>query len=115
MARILIIDDEEPIRKVFRELMKESGHEVQEAENGYEGVWLCRKEQIDLVFVDMLMPKNGLEVIRELQSDLPHIKIVAITGYDPDLLSKAKGLGASHSLAKPFTTQDLLGVVNDLV
>ena len=95
--------------------MERSGHEVSEAFDGEEGVYLYRQAPADLVITDILMHKNGLEVIRGLRDDFPDVKIIAITGYDPDLLCEAKQLGASHTFRKPFGLQPFGEAVEELL
>ena len=75
VARILVIDDDEPVRVSLRRALGMAGYEVVEATNGDEGVRLHREEPFDLVITDILMPeKDGLEVIRELRRDFHAVK-----------------------------------------
>ena len=116
MARILIIEDEKPVRKLLRELLEDFGHEVITAIDGEVGVRLYRQEPADLVISDIFMPhKDGLEVIRELRRDFPEIKIIVITGYNPARLSVAEDLGASRTFTKPLHMQKLMVAVEELL
>ena len=116
MARILIIDDEELARYALRDALQSAGHDVAEAEDGIAGIKLYRAETFDLVITDIIMPeKEGLGTISEILEDNPTQKIIAISGggrvgYGGHLES-ASMLGASSTLAKPFSDKELLDCV----
>ena len=81
MARILIIDDDEQVRRYLRKILEAQGHEVVAASDGKLGIELCREEPTDLIITDIFMPeKEGLETIGELRRDYPDVKIIAISG-----------------------------------
>ncbi len=81
MARILLIDDEDPIRTLMRRILEPSGHAVFEARNGAEGLALFRDAPTDVVITDMVMPAvEGFEVLRVLREIHPPVKIIAISG-----------------------------------
>lgn len=114
MARILVIEDEEDIRKIYRGMLESTGHEVFEAPDGKEGMRLFRQMHPDLIITDILMPhKDGVETIRELRRDFPNVRIIAITGARGSFnrLPAARYLGAQHVLSKPFTMQELQSAV----
>ena len=120
VPRILIIDDDEGLRRVLGQILVRAGYVVTEAVNGCEGLRSFRKEPVDLVVCDLIMPdKEGLETISVLRKEFPAVKIIAIsggarvTGYD--FLPAASGLGANVALAKPFTREQILETVEQLV
>jgi CheY-like chemotaxis protein len=118
--RILVIDDEDLIREVVKEMLETEGYVVSTAANGREGLELYRKELPDLIITDIFMPEmEGLETIRELQRDAAEVKIVAISGGGEkgmlSFLSYAKRFGALRTLEKPFSREELLTTVRDLV
>jgi YesN/AraC family two-component response regulator len=120
MKSILIIDDEEQIRTMLRNLLERLGYEVVEAPDGKKGIRLFRKSPTDLIITDIVMPeKEGIELIMELKQEFPDVKIIAISGgghNDPEnYLSLAKELGAQRIVAKPFEKEDLLKAVRELV
>ena len=81
MARILIIDDEPTILLMLKKMLERSGYVVDMAINGKEGMELFAKFPADLIITDIVMPeKEGLETIREIKKDHPHVKIIAISG-----------------------------------
>ena len=117
MARILVIDDEEPTRSVLRAILEPAGYDVVDASDGEEGIARYRQEPADLVITDILMPKKqGLETIQELRRDFPDVKIIAISasGLD-DYLSLARDQGALRTFAKPFDRGELMTAVEELL
>ena len=120
MAKILIIDDEEQVRLYLRSILEPEGHEVVEAPDGKVGLQLYREEPVDLIITDVFMPeKEGLETIRELRSEYPEVKIIAISGGgrtgNLDFLPLAKTFGALRTLAKPFDRQEMLDAVQEVL
>jgi len=120
MAYILVVDDDYQIRLGVRKLLERAGHEVTEAIDGQEGIDMYRDRPADLVILDIMLPrKNGLEVIQELQTDYPNIKIITISGADQvdqvNLLPDSIQLGALRAIPKPFAPQYLLEVTNGLL
>ena len=120
MARILIIDDEEQVRLYLRKMLETEGYEVVDAPDGKVGLRLYRQNPADLIIMDIFMPeKEGLGTIRELRRDYPEVKIIAISGGGKistlDFLPIAKRLGALRTLAKPFTRQELLDAVQEVL
>ncbi|MDE0979432.1 MAG: sigma-54 dependent transcriptional regulator [Flavobacteriales bacterium] len=82
MAKILIIDDEAPIRASLREILEYEGYQVQEAENGSEGVRLASKFSYDVIFCDIKMPEmDGMEVLEALSEKLIKTSVVMISGH----------------------------------
>lgn len=120
MARILVIDDEAQVRNVLRQMLEKAGHEVVEAPEGAAGLQVHREHLADLIITDILMPgKEGIETILALRKSVPKVKIIAISGggrmNKVDLLSVAQEFGAARTLAKPFTRQELLAVVQEVL
>ncbi len=116
MARILIIDDEEAIREMFRDALEQAGHDVVEAENGQKGIALQQSVGFDLVITDMIMPvQDGIETIKLLHKSYPELPILAISGggrmNDLSLLLGAGLEGAAMTLIKPFTVGKLMDAV----
>jgi len=120
VARILVIDDDDRIRDVFRQILENAGYEVEDACDGHEGVRLYKEKNIDLVITDILMPgMSGLETILELRFASPDVKVIAISGGDhiaPEYyLNVIKNLDTMCELKKPISSQDLLSAVGALV
>jgi CheY-like chemotaxis protein len=120
MARILIIDDENQIRIMLREVLEKMGHSVVEAANGNQGLESYRKEPADLVITDIVMPeKSGIGGILALKRENPNVKIIAISGHsqvgDKNLLDLAKELGAESAMTKPFKINVFMDLVNKIL
>jgi len=120
MTRILVIDDEKPIRALLRQMLERTGYEVTEASDGKKAMTILREEPADLVITDILMPdQEGLQTIRELRRDHPEIKIIAISGggaVGPETyLQMARRFGADRTLTKPFGLDKLLEIISELI
>ena len=117
---ILVIDDDDQIRKMHRELLEDSGFEVIEASDGKEGLEVQGKRPADLVITDLIMPEmDGKELIIKLQRDFPGVKIIAMTGggdFGPEMdLDIAARVGADRVFAKPVPKKELLKAVRRLL
>ena len=117
MARILVVDDEQLARFTMREILESAGHDVTEAKNGAQGIACQKAQPFDVVITDIIMPeKEGVQMIMELKRDFPELPIVAISGggrtRNLDFLKIAERYGAQKILAKPFSEEELVDVVN---
>jgi len=117
MARILVVDDEDTIRRMLRVALEMEGHEVVDASEGQEALQLHRTTPVDLVITDILMPEtNGLQVILALRRETPQLKVIAMSGGGRfillEALQAAETLGAFATLGKPFDIDALLDTVN---
>jgi len=120
MARILVIDDEDQIRVMLRQVLEDAGYEVDDAPNGVEGIKRYHQNPADLIITDMIMPKKeGMETILDLRHEYPTVKVIAISGggrIGPEpYLEIAEGLGAIRVFTKPFRIEDLLTAVRNLI
>ena len=110
--RILIVDDEEVIRKFLRIHLTKLGYEVTEAEDGQKAIEKIGGGKFDLIICDVMMPnKNGWEVIKEVKSnpELNEIPIILLTAKNDDVdMFKGYELGANYYMTKPFTKDQLL-------
>ena len=120
MAHILVVDDEKDIRDMLKRMLEREEHVVTLAENGKQALKMIEAVDPEIIITDLIMPeKEGIETILEVRKRHPNIKIIAISGggrVGPEsYLKLAKSIGASHSLTKPFTHNELLSAVNDLL
>jgi DNA-binding NtrC family response regulator len=114
MARILVIDDQEPVRALLRRALEGAGHEVLEASNGRLGLALYRERSADLIITDIVMPEmSGLELMLELTRNFSNVKVIAISGglESEGPLNVAKLLGACQTFQKPLDMEKLLSAV----
>ncbi|MBF0288580.1 MAG: response regulator [SAR324 cluster bacterium] len=119
MKRILVIDDEQPIREYLKIMMEKTGYTALDAADGDAGLTLLAECPCDLIITDIFMPnKEGLETILELKSKYPSIKIIAISGGGisvDDVLGMSKEFGADYSFQKPINMDGLINAVKDLI
>ncbi|MBS3920052.1 MAG: response regulator [Deltaproteobacteria bacterium] len=110
--RILIVDDEEVIRKFLKIHLTKLGHEVTEAEDGQKAIEKIGGDKFDLIICDVMMPnKNGWEVVKEVKSNpkSSEIPIILLTAKNDDVdIFKGYELGANYYMTKPFTKDQLL-------
>ena len=119
MARLLVVDDDEAMRYSTARLLQLLGHEVEEAADGEEALEMLLGAEFDLVLVDILMPvMDGLETIDELRRQGAQVPVIAWTGHQGgrlDYLEAALHIGASGVLLKPFSSQALTTLVEELL
>ena len=120
MARVIVIDDQEPIRRIVRRALENEGHQVFEASDGELGMALLEREPADVVITDIFMPgMDGIQTLREIRKRFPAIKVIAISGGDStgllDLRHDAELLGAMKSLQKPFTAREIVELVRSVL
>ena len=115
-AKILFVDDDNFLRKVYKAELEDHGHEVILAADGEEGLSKAREFDPDLIILDMIMPeKNGFEVLTELQEDpgTKNIPVVILSNLgQKDDIKKGLDLGAVDYLVKDNTT---LAIIVDKV
>jgi two-component system nitrogen regulation response regulator NtrX len=115
MSKILIIEDEVSIRRVLVKILSEenTNYKVSEAEDGFKGIELIKKENFDLVLCDIKMPKmDGIEVLIASKKIKPEIPIVMISGHgDLDTAVQAMRLDAFDYISKPPDLNRLLNTV----
>ncbi len=116
MKRILVVDDNIMIRKLVRNIFINEDYEIEEAENGVEGLEKIRENSVDLVITDIIMPEmEGLELIMHLKKDFPNIKIIAMSGSKPYYLYMAKKLGIEKVFTKPLNLHEFLNAVKKII
>lgn len=116
---ILFVDDEEPVRRLFKQALEKFGYQVRLAANGNDALALFRDDPADLIITDIFMPeKDGHTLILEVKQEFPGTHIFAITGkkfFDPQMeLDIAKTLGAIKVFAKPCKLSLLLAAIKEL-
>jgi two-component system, OmpR family, alkaline phosphatase synthesis response regulator PhoP len=110
MQRILIVEDEQPIRKLLEYNLKLSGYETISAADGEAAIELVKSEQPDLIVLDIMLPKlDGIEVCKRLRSQGSNIPIIMLTAKG-DEFDKVHGLeiGADDYMTKPFSPREVI-------
>lgn len=119
MAKILIADDSGAELQIFQQALQPTGHTIITAMDGEAAEDRVKSEKIDLVILDVIMPKkNGFQVCRDIKSDekLKSIPVIMVTSKDQES-DKFWGMkqGADEYLTKPFKAEDLLKVVKKYI
>ena len=117
---VLVIDDDETIRVLLRAILEREGYRVVDAPDGAKGIRRYEESPTDLVITDLIMPgKEGIETIRDLRKEFPHVKIIAVSGggrIGPEsYLKMAEGVGALRTLSKPFDRLVLLKTIQEVM
>ncbi len=122
MARILVIEDDASYREILKETLERKSHQVITAANGDQGLELMKKNPVDLVITDIIMPvKDGITTIQDIQKDFPAVKIIAISGggavnQGSVYLEAAIFITRiKHVLEKPFSSETLLQTVKEVL
>ena len=116
MLEILVVDDDELIRDLIAEWLAAEGYRTRTADNGETALRLLREHRSDLIITDLHMPKlGGKEAVARMRSAHPDVPVIAVSGHfrsgrhvTPE---GVLALGARRALAKPFSRQDLLSAV----
>ena len=118
-GRILVVDDEESVRKTVGLSLTKAGYDVQEAEDGGKAIEVLNSGDnpmmVDVVICDIRMPKiNGVEAIAYFRTQYPSTPVIVLTGYpDPDLSICLLKDGVVEYLVKPVERQKLIGTVKN--
>ncbi|MFH1116821.1 MAG: PAS domain S-box protein [Pseudomonadota bacterium] len=112
---ILLVDDDDRLREMERQVVEIGGYKVITARNGEEAVetYAGRREEISLVILDLIMPGMGGErCLKELLAMDPDIKVLVSSGYSPNgLASHEVPAGARAFICKPYDAKDILGAI----
>lgn len=108
-ARVLVVDDESIMQDVMRDILGESGYDVDIAENGLIALDKTESDEYDLIFADIRMPvMDGIEFLRLTKERKPGLAIVMMTGYaSVDVAVEAMKLGAFDFVTKPFNLEHI--------
>jgi CheY-like chemotaxis protein len=115
---ILLVDDEEGVRKLVHAVLQSNGYEVLEASNGLAALAVYEKNghKIDLVLTDVVMPQmSGFELGRQLEANSPAVKILYMSGYRDSALGVGGIQPPKAFLHKPFTPDVLLTKVREVL
>lgn len=114
MEKILIADDEKEIRELLKEKLEKNDYHVIAVSNGKEALAAVKKEDFDLILLDVAMPlMDGYEACEKIKQDMrtKDVPVLLLTGKDLDpksLENRLKELGASGYIHKPSTLSELL-------
>jgi two-component system cell cycle sensor histidine kinase/response regulator CckA len=119
LETILLVEDEQTVRRLTRTILERKGYTVLEAVNGLEAVELLSRREIvvDLAIADVVMPQmGGPELARWIQHERPGVGILLTSGYADDVAMKdMKRMVGVHFIRKPFGARDLLALVREIL
>jgi CheY-like chemotaxis protein len=116
---ILLVEDENGVRRMLREVLRKAGYRVWDAENGAKAIeqWVGQIKQIDLLVTDIVMPvMNGLKLAEELRNLRPGLKIIFMSGHAEEMINRQGDLDpAPDLLSKPFLPATLVRKVREVL
>jgi DNA-binding response OmpR family regulator len=120
MPGVLIVEDEKDLREMLKISLSRKQFTVMEANNGKDAIIHFKPSVTDIVITDLIMPEeDGLKVIMKLKELKPSLKIVAISGGGKagpgSYLNLAKALGADAVFSKPFSVQEMISRIEELL
>lgn len=116
-GNVLVIDDDEAMRKVLKDFLERDGHRVVEATNGETAVAVVELESIDVVILDKEMPgMNGMDVLSFLHRRFPATPVILITAFGgPHVAEESFRRGAVEYIEKPFRLSNVVDRVQKLI
>jgi excisionase family DNA binding protein len=113
-ANILVVDDEEVVRSLFKNTLEELSHKVVAAKTGLEALELLKQQDFAMVFLDLKMPgMDGAEFFRQIKVTKPQLPVIIITGYpNSDTMARALAQAPFGIMNKPFNESDIITAVN---
>jgi len=112
-ATILVVDDEEVVRLLFKDTLEELGHRVITTETAASALEVVKEQDLDLAFLDLKMPgMDGAELFHQIKAVKPRLPVTIITGYpDSDIMARALSQGPFGVMNKPFGESDIITAV----
>ena len=120
MKRILVVEDDNSVRKLLVRILTVEGYRTEQADSAAAALEIIRSDPPDLVITDLLMPdQDGLELIMKIRRSGAALKIIAISAGGrigpATYLELAQKLGADRAITKPFQPETLLRAVRELL
>jgi signal transduction histidine kinase len=112
--RILVVDDEEPIREMVARIVSHTGHEAVTARDGREALEILKKEPLTILITDLKMPEmDGFELMKSVRAEFPEIPIICMTGHGVTYTyTDVVASGATDYITKPFTIDEMSAKLN---
>lgn len=116
-AKLLVVDDQQPLRQVLGQMLERFGHQIVEAAGGQEAIRLYQEECPDAVLLDVGIPDmDGIAVLEELRRIDPNVRVAMLTGdRRMEVVRRALDLGARDYIVKPFYSERLRTAVERLL
>ncbi|OHD75879.1 MAG: Fis family transcriptional regulator [Spirochaetes bacterium RIFOXYC1_FULL_54_7] len=115
MSAILVIDDEPGIRTTVKDILEDEGHRAFSAEDGPAGLEILKRERIDVVLLDVWLPRmGGIDVLKAIKANYPAIEVIVVSGHASiDMAVSAVKLGAFDFIEKPLSIERLVTAVRN--
>lgn len=116
MARVVVADDQGPVRRSLARAMRAKGHIVMQAANGHEVLHLLRQERVDVVVTDIVMAEmDGLEILQRMRETYPQVPVIVLSGrMVNNYMEIAEFLGAKRCFRKPVDPAALHDAIREL-
>lgn len=108
--RVLVVDDEEMVRRILTRYLVAAGHQVDSAVDGTDALRQLSERSYDVALVDVLLPGgvDGLTLLGQVRVSSPELKVIIVTGHgSPEMERTAREQGAVGFLTKPFSLAEL--------
>lgn len=117
MAKILVVDDELDMCQIISDILKEGGHSVDSSYNGEDALMKIKKNHYNLIVLDYkLNEMSGLMVLEKALQMIPSLKVIMISAFgDKSIKARARELGVSDFLDKPFDIKRFVQAVQDIL
>ena len=112
-ARILVIDDDESVRKVLSSALEEEGYEVETADSGKKAIEMSQRAFFNMALIDIRLPDmEGTKLLSELKDTTPKMRKIIVTGY-PSMQNAIEAVkrGANDFVVKPFKMESVLETI----
>ncbi|MBI3890101.1 MAG: response regulator [Candidatus Wallbacteria bacterium] len=111
--RVMLVDDEDDIRALCKEIFLNDNHIVTEFSSGFDAIEAVKTDKVDIIFLDLKMPKiSGIDTFKRIKAISPQLPVVIVTGSLEDSMAKEVfGLDAFDIIDKPFKVNDLKKVI----
>lgn len=117
LKEILVVDDQQGIRLLLKEVFKKEGYTIHLAANGLDALTIVEQESVSCVLLDMKIPgMDGLEILKKIKEQKSHLPVFMMTAFgEQDLMDRAKELGAERFFTKPFNIFDIRNEVKAIL
>ena len=114
MAKVLVVDDEQVMRRVLRKYLDKRGHDVLEAVDGIDALEKLENGGVSLALIDLMMPRmDGFELLRLAPTRFPDTAVIVISGIEKELDRAKKEFTMVAALGKPFEIDELDRAIRD--
>ena len=117
MIKSLVVDDEKGVVAELKELLEMRDYKVYSATSGEEALSIMKKENPNIVVLDILMPgMDGIEVLRQIKKTHPKTRVIMLTAVEDEGMKKmTTSLGASGYLTKPYSFEEVVGISRKII